>query len=167
MFAVETIIFKSEVMEDQVNIQMIKYDLKCDNAHIFEAWFKNSETYDAQQGAGALVCAVCGATGITKAPMAPSVPKKDSLSKRDRTDQAVQETNQAAAMMIAMREIRDTVEKNFDNVGDQFAEEARKIHYGETETRGIFGQATAEESNELREEGVEISEIPWMPNADN
>jgi hypothetical protein len=146
---------------------MIKYDLKCDNAHIFEAWFKNSATYDAQMSAGALVCAVCGTAGITKAPMAPSVPKKNSLSKGDRTAIAEKETNQAAAMMMAMREIRDTVEKNFDNVGNQFAEEARKIHYGETETRGIFGQATAEENSELREEGVEISEIPWLPDSDN
>ena len=146
---------------------MIKYDLKCDNDHIFEAWFKNSATYDTQVSAGALVCAVCGTTGITKAPMAPSVPRKNSLSKGDRTTIAEKETNQAAAMMMAMREIRDTVEKNFDNVGDQFAEEARKIHYGETETRGIYGKATAEESSELREEGVEISEIPWLPVSDN
>ncbi|MEH6528266.1 MAG: DUF1178 family protein [Sneathiella sp.] len=146
---------------------MIKYDLKCDNAHIFEAWFKNSATYDAQVGAGGLACAVCGATGISKAPMAPSVPKKNSLSKNDRQAMAEKETNQAATMMKAMREIRETVEKNFDNVGDQFAEEARKIHYGETETRGIYGQATTEESSELREEGVEINEIPWIPSTDN
>lgn len=95
------------------------------------------------------------------------MPRKNSRSKGDRTTIAEKETNQAAAMMMAMREIRDTVEKNFDNVGNQFAEEARKIHYGETETRGIYGQATAEENSELREEGVEISEIPWLPDSDN
>jgi hypothetical protein len=146
---------------------MIKYDLKCDNAHIFEAWFKNSATYDVQSAAGDIVCAVCGTTSITKAPMAPSVPKKNAVSKRDRATLAEKETTQAAAMMSALKELRETVEKNFDNVGTQFAEEARKIHYGEAEIRGIYGHATAEESNELREEGVEISEIPWLPNTDN
>jgi hypothetical protein len=146
---------------------MIKYDLKCDNAHIFEAWFKNSSTYDAQSEASDIVCAVCGTTSVTKAPMAPSVPKKNTGSRKDRTTLAEQETTQAAVMMSALKELRETVEKNFDNVGTQFAEEARKIHFGEAETRGIYGHATTEENNELREEGVEINEIPWLPKTDN
>ncbi|MEX1035263.1 MAG: DUF1178 family protein [Sneathiella sp.] len=142
---------------------MIKYDLKCENAHVFEAWFKNSATYDEQAGAGDIICAVCGSTAVTKAPMAPSVPRKGAMTTAQRDDAAKQEVTQAAMVMSALRQLRKSVEENCDYVGNQFAEEARKIHYGEVEKHGIYGEATAEESRELSEEGVEITEIPWIP----
>ena len=145
---------------------MIKYDLKCENAHVFEAWFKNSATYDEQADAGDVICAVCGSTTVVKAPMAPSVPRKGKALGGERDKTASKEVNQAAIAMAALREIRKVVEENCDYVGPKFAEEARKIHYGEVKNHGIYGEATAEESRELREEGVEIAQIPWVPTSD-
>ncbi|MZR29025.1 DUF1178 family protein [Sneathiella litorea] len=145
---------------------MIKYGLKCENAHVFEAWFKNSATYDEQASVGDVVCVVCGSTSVEKAPMAPAVPRKGRNTAPRRDEIANKEAENAAAAMIALREIRKTVEENCDYVGPRFAEEARKIHYGEIERRGIYGEATPEESNELREEGVDIAEVPWLPTTD-
>lgn len=144
---------------------MIKYDLKCENAHVFEAWFKTGASFDVQAKEGAVTCAVCGSTSIVKAPMAPSVSKKNSFGS-ERENRAKKEINQAALAMTALREMRKSVEENCDYVGPQFAEEARKIHYGEVEKHGIYGEATAEESKELQEEGVEIAQIPWLPTSD-
>ena len=144
-------------------LQMIKYDLKCENAHVFEAWFKNSASFDEQADAGDVVCAVCGSTAVSKAPMAPSVSRKGTMKSSERDDTAKQEASQAAMVMLALRQLRESVEENCDYVGTRFAEEARKIHYGEVERHGIYGEATAEESRELSEEGVEITEIPWLP----
>jgi hypothetical protein len=145
---------------------MIKYGLKCENAHLFEAWFKNSATYDDQADAGDIVCAVCGSTNIVKAPMAPAVPRKGASSVSRREETANTEAQKAAVAMTALRQLQKSVEENCDYVGPRFAEEARKIHYGEVEQHGIYGEATPEESNELREEGVEIAEIPWLPTTD-
>ncbi|MCF8467076.1 MAG: DUF1178 family protein [Sneathiella sp.] len=145
---------------------MIKYDLKCENAHVFEAWFKNGATFDEQAGAGDVICAVCGSTTIVKAPMAPSVPRKGKSPRSERDRIAGKEVNQAAMAMAAFREIRKVVEESCDYVGPRFAEEARKIHYGEVEHHGIYGEATAEESRELHEEGVKIAQIPWVPISD-
>ena len=145
---------------------MIKYDLKCENDHVFEAWFKNSATYDEQAGAGDIVCAVCGSKSIVKAPMAPSVPKKGNIQSSTRDNAAGKEVNQAALAMAALRQMRKVVEENCDYVGPKFAEEARKIHYGEVPQHGIYGEATPEESRELHEEGGEIAQIPWLPTSD-
>ncbi|MCR9212978.1 MAG: DUF1178 family protein [Proteobacteria bacterium] len=142
---------------------MIKYNLKCDKSHVFEAWFKNSTAYDDQAARGIVFCAICGSNHVQKAPMAPSVPKKGSAEQSDAT---TVDMNQAAAAMSAIRELRQAVEDNCDYVGPKFAEEARKIHYGEVEERGIYGEASAEEKTELKEEGVEIAEIPWLPQSD-
>lgn len=145
---------------------MIKYDLKCENAHVFEAWFKNSATYDEQAGAGAIVCAVCGSTSVDKAPMAPAVPRKGSSTASRREEIAIKEAEKAAIAMTTLRQLRKAVEENCNYVGPRFAEEARKMHYGEVERHGIYGEATPEESEELREEGVEVAEIPWLPLTD-
>ena len=143
---------------------MIKYNLKCENSHIFEAWFKNSSAYDEQCEKGIISCAICGSSSVEKAPMAPSVPRKGNNRK---TETVAKETaGQMAAAMTALREIRKTVEENCDYVGEKFAEEARKIHYGEVEERGIYGEATEEERSELEEEGVELATIPWVPSSD-
>jgi len=145
---------------------MIKYDLKCDNAHIFEAWFQNGSAYDDQSAKGIVICAICGSNHVSKAPMAPSVPKKGTTTASVASQDPSPDTQQMAVAMSAMRELKKSVEENCDYVGPKFAEEARKIHYGETEKRGIYGEATAEESGELRDEGVEVAEIPWLPNLD-
>lgn len=145
---------------------MIKYDLKCEKAHVFEAWFRNGAAYDEQAAKGIVVCAVCGSNHIGKAPMAPSVPKKRAAAALKQEATAATDVQKMAVAMTAIREMRKTVEENCDYVGPQFAEEARKIHYGEVENRGIYGEATAEENLELRDEGVEIAEIPWLPDLD-
>jgi len=97
--------------------------------------------------------------------MAPSVPKK-GRGPRKSDQQMEAEAGQMAVAMNALKELRKNVEDNCDYVGDKFAEEARKIHYGETEERGIYGQATEEEKTELAEEGVDVATIPWLPNSD-
>ena len=98
--------------------------------------------------------------------MAPAVSRKGSTAPSNRNEMASQEANETALAMTALREFRKTVEENCDYVGPRFAEEARKIHYGEVEQHGIYGEATPEESQELREEGVDVSEVPWLPTTD-
>jgi hypothetical protein len=138
---------------------MIKYELKCRKDHVFEAWFYDSATYDTQAAAGKVVCPVCNSRKVSKAPMAPRIGKS-------KNEVAVAEARQQAMALKALAEIRDHVEKNADYVGDQFAEEARKIHYGETDKRSIYGEATKEEARELVDEGVEVAMIPWLPRSD-
>lgn len=150
---------------------MIKYILKCEESHQFEAWFKNSIAYDEQASMGVITCAICGSTSINKAPMAPSVPRKGSSSRsvtaqEERQQPQASEMAHVAVAMKALKEIRKTVEENCDYVGEKFAEEARKIHYGEVEERGIYGETSEEERTELAEEGVELASIPWIPNSD-
>ena len=142
---------------------MIKYELKCRKEHVFEAWFYDSATYDKQAAGGKVVCPVCGSRKVTKAPMAPRIAK----SKSDRaSERASQEVQQKAVMMKALRELREHIEKNADYVGDKFAEEARRIHYGETDERNIYGEASKDEARELAEEGIDIAVIPWVPRGD-
>lgn len=138
---------------------MIKYELKCRKDHVFEAWFYDSATYDKQAAGGKIVCPVCNSRKITKAPMAPRIGKSKG-------EVAAAEAKEMAVAMKALRELRDHVEKNADYVGDQFAEEARKIHYGETDKRNIYGEATKEEAKELTEEGIDVAMIPWVPRGD-
>ncbi len=145
---------------------MIKYNLKCDSSHIFEAWFKNSAAYDTQKERSVISCAICGSNTVEKAPMAPSLPKKGNSDTAIAKETQEAEAKQVAIAMTALKEIQKTVEENCDYVGNQFAEEARKIHYGETDIRGIYGEATEEERTELSDEGVEIAALPWLPTSD-
>jgi hypothetical protein len=145
---------------------MIKFDLKCNNNHIFETWFRNSATYDEQVRDGEVICAICGSVEIEKALMTPSVPKKGNRQSVSKLAKAEKETQQFAETLKAVKEIRKKVEESCDDVGTAFAEEARKIHYGEVETRGIYGQATVDESKELIDEGVAVLPLPWAPNND-
>ncbi|WP_298723833.1 DUF1178 family protein [uncultured Ferrovibrio sp.] len=138
---------------------MIKYELKCRKDHVFEAWFYDSATYDKQAAGGKVVCPVCGSRKVTKAPMAPRIG-------RSKADQAAEEVKRAAAARRLLAELRDHVEKNADYVGDRFAEEARRIHYGETDPRSIYGEASPDEARELVEEGVDVAIIPWLPRGD-
>lgn len=140
---------------------MIVYNLRCAKDHSFEAWFRDSATYDAQANAGEVVCPVCGNTKIAKAPMAPNISGKKSGTP-DKSDMAA-----AAEVMGKLRELRAAVESNSDHVGDKFPEEARKIHYGEAEKRNIHGDASADEAKALKDEGVDFSVIPWVPRGDS
>ncbi len=138
---------------------MIVYDIRCFHEHVFEAWFKDSETYDEQVEAGGVSCPVCGSTKVEKALMAPRLGK----SKNDDRDRAREHVGRYVTAMNAMRR---QVEDNCDYVGEKFAEEARKIHYGEAESRGIYGEATNDEASSLSDEGVEFQKIPWAPRED-
>jgi hypothetical protein len=131
---------------------MILFDLRCANGHDFEAWFRDGATYDQQAQASAVTCAICGDTRISKALMAPAVASGPRIS-----DQ------QAAAIAKTWRKVQRHIEKNFDHVGRQFPEEARKIHYGEVEKRSIYGEATRAEAKELSDEGIKVNEVPWLP----
>jgi hypothetical protein len=148
---------------------MILYDLRCKTGHEFEAWFRDSSAYDKQRKAGAVLCPICGDKKVEKALMAPAVAKKGN-SKSAPAPQPAAPSPEAAKMAEAMqllRAMRKQVEENCDYVGPKFAEEARRIHYNEAEARGIYGEATKEESEALSEEGIEFGQIPWVPPHDS
>ncbi len=149
---------------------MIVFNLTCSNDHTFEAWFKDSESFDHQVEQGLVSCPVCGDCNVRKAV---SAPRLGGLSKNstvpDMTEPSSPEmpkNPQLAAYLSAMREIKSYVEKNSDYVGEKFPEEARKIHYGETEARSIHGEASSEEAASLRDEGIEFHRIPWPSRQD-
>ena len=133
---------------------MILYNLICAYAHEFEGWFRDSATFDDQAASGALSCPACGSAKIEKAVMAPAISgaKKSSLT--------AAETKKLRQFATGLRKY---VEKNADYVGPDFPEEARKIHYGESEERHIYGEATLEEAKELLEEGVDVAPLPPDP----
>lgn len=151
---------------------MIVFDVSCSNEHVFEGWFKNTESFDEQVEAGAVTCPVCGDAKVRKALMAPNV-----SGIRKGKDDAVPSTGASNAVMDApdgkltefveaMHELKKHVEENSDYVGDKFPEEARKIHYGETEARSIHGEASPDEAAELIDEGVDFHRIPWPGKSD-
>ncbi|MFZ5913650.1 MAG: DUF1178 family protein [Pseudomonadota bacterium] len=137
---------------------MIRYDLRCDKEHVFEAWFANSSAYDEQAASGALSCPICDSKTVSKAIMAPNIARKGSTERKH----ARKIAHGQAEMRRFLRKVREHVEQNADHVGTQFPEEARKIHYGERPPANIYGDATPEEVQELREEGVDIAAIPWI-----
>ena len=181
---------------------MILFDLLCSKDHRFEAWFRDSGSFDRLVAIGEIQCALCGDTKVRKALMAPNISTSKATDDRapgekaeeiapptdgsgpERpaaipTDQqqamAVQENagpldgaghvpvpEKVAAAMRVLREVQCHVEKNFDHVGGRFAEEARKMHYGEAEKRSIYGEASRDEAEELAEEGIEINQMPWL-----
>ena len=144
---------------------MIVYDLVCSNEHEFESWFQDSAAYDKLRKARKVVCPICGDAKISKALMAPAVTgakKKGDTNKAISADAA----QQMGQYMAAIKELRQQVEQNCDYVGDKFPEEARKIHYGETEKRNIYGEASESDAEALSEEGIEFNRIPWAPDPD-
>ena len=146
---------------------MIVFDVTCANEHTFEGWFKDSETFDAQLVAGEVVCPVCGDSHVRKGLAAPRL---GGLRKGRDAPAPVAAMGAADGKLDeylkAVHALKQHIEANSENVGERFPEEARKIHYGETEARSIFGEATAEEAEELHDEGVEFHRIPWPGKAD-
>jgi hypothetical protein len=135
---------------------MIRFSLRCASGHEFEAWFRNGEGYEAQQAANEIACPECGDAHVEKALMAPSI---------GRTREAGPPMS-PAQLRAALVELRRQVESHCDYVGPQFAEEARKIHYGEVDAHAIYGEASETESNELAEEGIKFGRIPWVAPSD-
>jgi hypothetical protein len=130
---------------------LIVYSLSCAEGHAFEGWFASSSAFDEQQVAGKLVCPVCDTRKVAKAPMAPALSSKAGKQKSSPAPDELRKMRQF------MTGLRKHVLENGENVGRKFPEEARKIHYGETEERQIYGEATLDEAKELVEEGVDVA----------
>ena len=142
---------------------MIVFNLRCANDHEFEAWFNSSATYEKQASLGTVVCPHCGDAKVVKAPMAPNVATGNSRGGAE-SGAEVEAIRQGREMLT---KLRSEVEATCSYVGQEFAEEARKIHYGESDSTNIYGETTASEENELREEGVAFGRIPWLPRSDS
>ena len=132
---------------------MILFTLRCSSDHEFEAWFRDGDTYEAQQRAAEIACPHCADTNVEKAVMAPHIGRSREIKGPPLSPA------QMRAMLLAMRH---QVEQNCDYVGERFPEEARRIHYGEVDPHGIYGEASLEESQALAEEGIEFGRIPWV-----
>ena len=151
---------------------MIRYQLHCDRDHDFEAWFANSAAYDSQVKRRLVSCPRCASTKVEKSIMAPNVgaksnKKQDLVPIRAANTAATEQSPSHAEMLAIMRRVRAEVEAKAEYVGPKFAEEARKIHYEEAESRGIYGEASVEDAAELREEGIEVFPLPTLPEEQN
>jgi hypothetical protein len=153
---------------------MILYQLNCDREHSFEAWFKDGATCDRQLKRNTVECPSCGSVEVAKALMAPRVGKKGNARAiapiESPSPPVPAPASKAAVIPAELRQalmaVRKQIEANCDYVGDNFAEEARKIHHGETEARGIYGEATDAEHEDLIEDGIEVARVPWVPRGD-
>jgi hypothetical protein len=154
---------------------MIKYALQCDNGHGFESWFPDSASYDMQAKRGFVTCPVCGSVKVEKQIMAPRVRNSEerrSLAKRDAAPEAPPQqmamlSDEAQQMRAMIRELHKKVKASTVDVGENFADEARKIHAGEVEEKAIRGKASLEEAKALREEGISVLPLPPLPDERN
>jgi hypothetical protein len=168
---------------------MIRYSLVCDRKHDFEIWFKNSADYDKQAKRGLVTCPACGSEKVEKALMAPSLGRGTKKGTSDAPaievppapveTPAVEApspvamvspqmmTPQEQELRSKLKELREHLTKNSENVGSKFPEVARKMHYGEVEHKSIYGEASPQEAKELHEEGVEFHPIPVLPDEHN
>jgi hypothetical protein len=171
---------------------MIRYSLRCERGHAFESWFQSSSAYESQEKRKLVSCPACGSTKVERAIMAPQIVTRKGRDKAavpaDATNapatEAAQESAQASAQGSAqastpllmaqerelrakLKELRDHIVKNADNVGEKFPNEARKMHYGDIEHRPIYGEASPAEARALIEEGVEVSPLPVLPDDRN
>jgi hypothetical protein len=159
---------------------MIHYNLRCEKGHAFESWFQSSAAYDTQEKRKLVNCPVCGSAKVERAIMAPQIVSKKG---RDRAEPAPAPTATATEvaapastpllmaqereLRAKLRELREHIVKNADNVGERFPNEARKMHYGDIEHRPIYGEASPEEARALIDEGVEVSPLPVLPDVRN
>ena len=163
---------------------MIHYALQCTADHRFDGWFKDSAGFAREAARGLLVCPICGDTRVTQALMTPSVLRKGRemlpvplapapapppmpTAAPPVPAQATMAGPKMPAQVRAMlMRLRQEVERNCDYVGEGFADEARRIHNGESERRGIYGEASDDDAEALADEGIEVQRIPWLPRAD-
>jgi hypothetical protein len=153
---------------------MIRYNLRCEKGHAFESWFQSSAAYESQEKRNLVSCPACGSVKVERAIMAPQI-----VSKKRREQAAPAPADATASestpllmaqereLRAKLKELRDHIVKNADNVGDRFPNEARKMHYGDIEHRPIYGEASAEEARALIDEGVEVSPLPVLPDDRN
>ncbi len=157
---------------------MIRYNLRCDRGHAFESWFQSSSAYESQEKRKLVSCPACGSVKVERAIMAPQIASKKSRDSAAAPSPAASTEVAAPAstpLMMAqerelrakLKELRDHIVKNADNVGERFPNEARKMHYGDIEHRPIYGEASPEEARSLIDEGVEVSPLPVLPDDRN
>jgi len=137
---------------------VISFSLHCDKEHEFEGWFSSSKDFDAQSERGLVECPVCGSRQIGKSLMAPAVAVSKEMPARP-----LAMDPEKREMMRKLRDFVKTVKQNSEDVGDRFADEARKIHHGESEARGIIGQASSDDAKSLIDEGIDIAPLPDFP----
>ena len=140
---------------------MIKYNLKCKNKHEFESWFLNSKEFEKLRSKKLIECVFCKSKNIEKTIMSPSVLNKEEKVQRKKSFQDFKKVQKE------LIKIRKFVEKNFENVGKNFPREVRNVYYDDRKNKNIYGRATPEETEELKEEGIEIASIPWVDNKEN
>ena len=156
---------------------MIRYALHCDHDHVFESWFQSSSAYESQEKRRLVSCPACGSVKVERAIMAPQIVSK---KRRDNAPAPAAAATDVAApastpllmaqereLRAKLKELRDHIVKNADNVGERFPNEARKMHYGDIEHRPIYGEASPDEARSLIEEGVEVSPLPVLPDDRN
>ncbi len=141
---------------------MIRYALICDLSHEFESWFPSVETCDEQIASGLLTCPICNSGRIVKQIMAPSVARSGEESDGS-ADSTAFSNDKALSFRSALREFRNHIVANSEDVGERFPEMARKIHYGETKLRAIHGESSLEEARALIEEGIDVHPLPFLP----
>jgi hypothetical protein len=158
---------------------MIRYNLHCERGHAFESWFQSSSAYEAQEKRKLVSCPVCGSAKVERAIMAPQIVSKKGRDRAEPAPAAAATTEVAAPtstpllmaqereLRVKLKELRDHIVKNADNVGERFPNEARKMHYGDIEHRPIYGEASPDEARSLIEEGVEVTPMPVLPDDRN
>jgi hypothetical protein len=158
---------------------MIHYNLRCARGHTFESWFQSSSAYESQEKRKLISCPVCGSDKVERAIMAPQVVGKKGRERAAPEPVAapteVTPPPAATPLMMAqerelrtkLKELRDHIVKNADNVGERFPNEARKMHYGDIEHRPIYGEASPDEARSLIDEGIEVSPLPVLPDDRN
>lgn len=142
---------------------MIVFDLMCSKEHHFETWFPNSTAYEAQKVAGNIACPFCDDRQIAKAPMAPHVARAAAKPQAHEDKANASATEVSRVVRALSRHVQDTC----DYVARDFPEEARRIHYGEAEKRGIYGEASEKEAADLKNEGIDVHRIPWVARYDD
>jgi len=135
---------------------MIKYNLKCKNKHEFESWFSSSKEFEKLKSKKIIECTLCGTKNVQKSIMSPSVISKEQKEKNIKSNRYLKKIRKDLLKM------RSFIEKNFKYVGDNLPQEVRNIYYDKSKNKNIYGKATLEETEELREEGIELTTIPWI-----
>ena len=142
---------------------MILFDLQCEKNHKFECWFASSENYEKQLKNKMIICPYCNSTEIKKSLMAPNINTKNTSKNNKKSNKQYLAKNNLEKQI---KKFKKYIEKNTDNVGKNFAKEARKIYYGETKSRPIRGESTEKEVQELEEDGIPFSQLPWQSKED-
>ena len=157
---------------------MIRYNLRCDRSHTFESWFQSSSAYESQEKRKLVSCPSCGSTKVERAIMAPQIVSKKGRevavsepaaipAETPATESTPLLMSQERELRAKLKELRDHITRNADNVGERFPNEARKMHYGDIEHRPIYGEASPDEARALIDEGVEVSPLPVLPDDRN